>query len=50
MEVKYGNDKTEELKKKDILKENNNKTDHKMIEKTPYIMDETMYFHSFMKG
>ena len=56
MEIKYGNDKTEELKKKGILrkegslKDRNIKPEHKMIKQTPMVMNEAMFYHTFMKG
>lgn len=56
MEIRYGNDKTEELKKMGILKkeesskEKNRKSEHKMIKQTPIVMNEAMFYHTFMKG
>ena len=50
MKVEYGNDKSNNLKKKKVIDKNTFKADLKMVEKTPYIMDETMYYHSMLKG
>ncbi|GEM_PF-6481022 len=50
MEIKYGNDRTKELKEKGMFKKHIKETKQKMIEKTPYTLDETAYFHSFVRG
>jgi hypothetical protein len=50
MEIKYNDDKTKELKEKGILKEKKVVPKQKMIKKTPYVMDEATYYHSFVKS
>ena len=50
MEIKYGDDRTKKLKEEGILKEKKVVPEQKLIKETPYVMNESAYYHSFMRG
>ena len=50
MEIKYGDDNTNKVERKEVFKEKKKEPNQKMIKNTPNVMSEAMFYHSFMKG
>lgn len=49
MEIKYGNDKSDKLKKINNEKQTK-KPEINMMQQTQYVMSEQAYFYTFLKG